>query len=123
MIKLVYCVRRKQDLPQEEFHRYWYEVHGPLVRKYAQALRIRRYVQVHTLNSPINQALGQQRGCQVEPYDGLAELWWDSMDDFLSAAQTPEGREAARALAEDEARFIDHARSTLFLAEDKEIIG
>ncbi len=49
MIKLVYCLRRLPNLSREEFQRYWLETHGALVRERAQALRIRRYVQVHTL--------------------------------------------------------------------------
>ncbi len=122
MIRLIYCLRRKEGMSLEEFHRYWYQVHAPLVRKHAQALRIRRYVQMHTLDTPLNQALGQQRGCQVEPYDGVAELWWDSLEDFLAAVQTEEGRQAAQELAQDEAQFIDRARSTLFLAQERPIL-
>ncbi len=62
MIKLVYCLRRLPNLSREEFQRDWLETHGPLVRSRAQALRIRRYVQVHTLESSINDALRQNRG-------------------------------------------------------------
>jgi uncharacterized protein (TIGR02118 family) len=122
MVRLIYCLRRKEGMSLQEFQRYWREVHGPLVEKHAQALRIRRYIQVHTLDTPLNQALGRQRGCQLEPYDGVAELWWDSLDDFQAAVQTEEGREAARQLAEDEARFIDVARSTIFLAQENAVI-
>jgi hypothetical protein len=28
MVKLVYCISRKQDLSREEFRRYWAEFHG-----------------------------------------------------------------------------------------------
>ncbi len=122
MVRLIYCLRRKEGMSLQEFQRYWREVHGPLVEKHAQALRIRRYVQVHTLDTPLNEALGRQRGCQVEPYDGVAELWWDSLEEFQAAAQTEEGRAAARQLAEDEARFIDVARSTIFLAQENPVI-
>lgn len=30
MIKLVFALRRRKDMPPEEFHRYWLEEHGPL---------------------------------------------------------------------------------------------
>jgi len=122
MVRLIYCLRRKEGMSLQEFQRYWREVHGPLVEKHAQVLRIRRYVQVHTLDTPLNEALGRQRGCQVEPYDGVAELWWDSLEDFQAAVQTEEGRQAARQLAEDEARFVDVARSTIFLAQENPVI-
>ncbi len=122
MIKLVYCLRRQEGMSLAEFHRYWREVHGPLVHKNAAALRVRRYVQVHTLDDAINQALGRQRGNALEPFDGVAELWWDSLDDFLAAGRTEEGRRAARELLEDEKNFIDLERSTIFLAQEHPII-
>ena len=49
MIKLSFCLRRLSPLSREEFQRYWFDTHGPLVRKHAEALRIQRYVQTHTL--------------------------------------------------------------------------
>ena len=39
MVKLVYCVRRRDDVDAHDFHRYWLENHGPLVRGVADALR------------------------------------------------------------------------------------
>ena len=62
MIKLVYCLRRLPELSREEFQRYWRENHGPLVRERADALGIRRYIQVHTLESPLNEAMRVSRG-------------------------------------------------------------
>src|SRR5262249_12358508 len=50
MIKLVFCLRRLPHLSRAEFQRYWGETHGPLVRRRAEALGIRRYVQLHTLD-------------------------------------------------------------------------
>src|SRR2546422_1242653 len=81
MLKLVFPLRRLPTLSREEFQRYWYETHGPLVRRHAKALRIRRYVQLHTLDDPINAALQESRGAE-EPYDGVAELWWESRADL-----------------------------------------
>jgi hypothetical protein len=49
MIKLVYIVRARDDIAPEEFHRYWLEVHGPMVRDLAKALRARKYIRSHTM--------------------------------------------------------------------------
>jgi len=122
MLKLVFPLRRLPTLSREQFQKYWYETHGPLVRQHAQALRIRHYVQLHTLDDPINAALRESRGAQ-EPYDGVAELWWESRDDLEAALGTPEAQEAARALLEDEERFIDLARSALWLGTERPIIA
>ncbi len=121
MIKLVYCLRRLPHLSREEFQRYWLETHGPLVRSRAQALRIRRYVQVHTLEGSINDALRQNRGA-LEAYDGVAELWWESVEDFATARASPEGRKAGEELLEDERRFIDIERSALWVAQEHPIV-
>ena len=120
MLKLVFPLRRLPTLSREEFQRYWYETHGPLVRRHAKALRIRRYVQLHTLDDPINAALQESRGAE-EPYDGVAELWWESREDLEQALATPEAQQAGRELLEDERRFIDLGRSALWLGTERPI--
>jgi uncharacterized protein (TIGR02118 family) len=122
VIKLVFCLRRREGMTVEEFQRTWHDDHGPLVRQHAEVLGIRRYVQTHGRPTPLDDALRTSREAP-EAYDGVAELWFDSMDALATAAASPEGLAAGAALLEDERRFIDHARSPLFLTEDREIIG
>jgi uncharacterized protein (TIGR02118 family) len=121
MMKLVFCLRRLPSLTREEFQRYWLERHGPLVRSHAKTLGIRRYVQTHTLDGPTNDALQASRG-GPDGYDGVAELWWDGPEALAAATSTPEGRAAGEALLEDERRFIDLARSPLFVAVEHPLI-
>lgn len=45
MIKLVFCLKRKEGLSREEFLDHWINRHAPLVRGFAGPLGIRRYVQ------------------------------------------------------------------------------
>ncbi len=122
MIKLVFCLRRLPTLSRAEFQRYWRETHAPLVEKHRAALRVRRYVQVHTGDSPANDALRAGRG-GPEAYDGVAELWWDSDEELQAGVASPEGQQAGRELLEDEKRFIDLANSPLWIAQEHEIIG
>src|ERR1035441_9063760 len=89
MIKFVYCVRRRPDITPEAFRKYWLESHGPLVRRSAAALHANRYVQSHTLDTPLNAAAQQPRGTKP-PYDGLTELWWDSAEDLVQALNRSE---------------------------------
>jgi len=122
-VKLVFCARRLAHLSAEEFQDYWLNTHGPLVRSHAATLGIRRYVQTHTdiRNAGIQQAMAASRGAP-EAFDGVAELWWDSIESFAASAGTPEGRAASRELLEDERRFIDHSRSPLWIAEEHTIV-
>ena len=119
MIKLVFCLRRLPHLSRAEFQRYWRKTHAPLVRRHAATLRIRRYVQLHTLDHPTQDALQASRG-GPEAYDGVAELWWDGVEDL--AGDDDAWRAAALALLEDERRFIDLERSPLFVGEERPII-
>jgi uncharacterized protein (TIGR02118 family) len=121
MIKLSFAIRRVPRLSRAEFQRYWRETHAPLVEKHREALRIRRYVQVHAADHPLNETLRQSRGAP-EGFDGIAELWWDSIDELLAAVTSPEGGRAGAELLEDERRFIDLANSPLWLGEEHVVI-
>ena len=121
MIKLIYCLRRRPELSQEEFQRYWRENHAPLVKKHAETLRVRRYVQLHTRDHPAGEALRARRP-GPEPYDGVAELWFDSADDMMAGGTTPEGRQAGRELLEDEKRFIDISQSPIWIAAENPVV-
>lgn len=121
MIKLTFCLKRLPNLTREAFQTYWYEKHAPLVTKHRQVLRIRRYVQFHSGSTDINDGIRATREAP-EMYDGVAELWWDSLDDAF-ADLTPERQAAGLALLEDERKFIDLPQSPLFFGEEKVIFG
>jgi len=122
MIKLTFCLHRLPSLTREAFQEYWFKTHAPLVARHAEVLRIRRYVQLHSMTTPFNDVLRATRG-GPEAYDGVAELWWDSLEDMLSTGDSEAARAAGLALLEDERKFIDLARSPLWFGEEKAIIG
>jgi uncharacterized protein (TIGR02118 family) len=122
LIKLSFCLHRLTSLSREEFQKYWFEQHAPLVKKHSSILRIRRYVQTHAMTAPMNDAIRASREAP-EMYDGVAELWWDSLEDLMAPGASEEGRAAGLALLEDERKFIDLPRSPLWLSEEKTIIG
>src|SRR4029077_18746844 len=107
MIKLVFTIRRREGMTREEFQRYWRHEHAELVKRHAEALRIRRYVQTHARDTDLDEALAASRGSEPRYYDGVAELWWESVEDVLEASMSDEGLLAGQALLEDERRFID----------------
>jgi len=121
VLKLTFCLRRLSSLTLAEFQDYWLNKHGPLVRRLQPALGMVRYVQVHRLDTDLAAGMCRARGAP-EPYDGVAELWWESEDAFRSA-RGPGAREAGRLLLEDEARFIDLPRSPLWLNREQVIYG
>jgi uncharacterized protein (TIGR02118 family) len=120
MIKLMFCIRRRPDVSASDFRRYWIEKHASLVKKHAAVLGARRYVQSHTLEDDMNAALRASRDA-MEAFDGVAEIWWDSLDAFEAVMSGPAGQAAGADLLEDEREFVDLARSSLFLTEEHEI--
>ena len=122
MVKLIFAIRRREDLSQEEFHRYWLEEHGPLARGLLEALGATGYVQSHSLGDDLNAALAATRGT-AEPYDGVAEVSWESLDALMAASGSEEGQRINETLREDEARFIDFERSSFFITEEHRLIG
>jgi uncharacterized protein (TIGR02118 family) len=118
VLKLSFALRRLPSLSREEFQRTWRQDHAPLVEKHREALRIRRYVQLHTLDDPVNDALRASRG-GPEAFDGIAELWWDSSEELAAAMATPEGAAAGAELLADERRFIDLERSPLWIGREQ----
>ena len=120
MIKMVMCLRRHPDMTREQFQDYWLNQHGPFFQKNAGDMRARKYVQSHTVATPLNEAMRSSRGMLPE-YDGVAEVWFESEEDLMEAMSSPEGQRLSAALLEDEGNFIDHSRSSAFLVREHEL--
>ncbi len=118
MIRLTYLLRRRPDMTADEFRRYWRDEHGPLVASHARRINAIKYVQVQTVDDPVNAAMAEARGGMEPPYDGVAEVWFEHREALVEALAAESGRRAAADLVEDEARFIDLAHSPLWLNHD-----
>lgn len=68
MIKMIALVKKRPDLTHAAFQTYWLNVHTALSTRIPG---IREY--------RINVAL-EHRAPDAAPYDGTAELWWDSLE-------------------------------------------
>ena len=107
MIKLVYCITKKPGLTDEEFFRYWKNVHGPLG---ARIPGLRKLVQSRRMTVPADK--------YASDYDGMAELWFDNVEALLAARTSPEWK----ASSEDEGNFIDHNKVAYFVSEEHVIL-
>ncbi|HEY6418140.1 MAG TPA: EthD domain-containing protein [Candidatus Binataceae bacterium] len=120
MVKIVYVLARRADVPAARFYDYWLNSHGPRVRGHANAIHARKYIQSHLIDTPLNRGFQEPRG-MLDPVAGITEVWWDSPADFERGGDDPARSAATRDLAEDEAKFIDIARSQVFLTEEHTI--
>jgi uncharacterized protein (TIGR02118 family) len=85
-------LKKKDGMSVEEFTRYWLEKHAPIARDGYEHLQ--SYV--------VDAVTGAPKG-QEALYDGVAELTWDSRDDFVADMKS----EASRVSTEDLANFTD----------------
>lgn len=115
MIRITFMLRRKAGLSYQEFSDYWQHEHGPRVASVSRKLGMLRYVQVRTIDDPVNAAMARARGGMEPVWDGVAEVWFENRAAMVAAGGTAEGRAAAVELIKDEAEFIDLAQSTLWL--------
>lgn len=107
MIKLVYCLTKKEGLTDDEFFNYWLNVHAPIG---ARIPGLRKLVQSHRATVS---------GDQFPPdYDGVAELWFDNVESMLAARISDEWK----ASATDEANFVDHAKVGYLITEEHIIL-
>ena len=119
MIKLIMCLTRRADLSREQFQDYWLNRHGPFFQKNAGLMRAKKYLQAHTIDTPLNDGMRELRGMLPE-YDGVAEVWFESEEDLMNAMSSPDGQQLSEALLKDEANFIDHAKSSAFIVKEHE---
>lgn len=122
MVKIVYIIRKRTDLSFDEFSKYWRTEHAALVKRVGYLLGIRRYVQSHVIAPEIGGKLSASRE-SLEPFDGVAEIYFDSLEAFGEGHFSAEVEEAQRSIIADEDVFLDRKRSSIFLSEDHVIIG
>lgn len=120
MIKFVMCLTRHPDMTRAQFQDYWLNKHGPFFMENAGTMRAKKYVQSHTLDTPLNEGLRESRGMLPE-YDGVAEVWFESEQDLMEGMSSPEGQELSAALLKDEGNFVDHSKSSAFIVREQEL--
>lgn len=78
MYKLIGLLKRPAGVGLEEFHRWWLTEHATLVKQFPG---LRKYA--------INLATGPD-----QPFDGMAEVWFETKEDLEKIFSSPEGQAA-----------------------------
>ena len=104
MIKAIYFIKRKPGTTLEDFRKYWLNEHAALVLEVPGLVK---YVQSHTMDSGYR---------NHEPiYDGIAELWYENLDDMRKTAGTSSSRDT---LADNE-KFLDMSKFAFILTKER----
>jgi len=105
MVKMVVLLVREESLSYEEFLTYWEEEHVPMVKALPD---VRRYVTSHPTDP------------EKSAYDGVAEVYFDDMDELGAAFES----EAGQALQADAAEFTDpEAGAVLYMDEREQFVA
>lgn len=105
MIKLICFVRRKEGMSSDEFHRYWRDVHGPLVARTRSGQHALRYEQNHSVSDD-------------DGYDGVTIQWYSSVEDFYASIREDDYAE----INADIEKFLDTSRLQFVLTEEPDVI-
>ncbi|PSR75387.1 hypothetical protein PHLCEN_2v9145 [Hermanssonia centrifuga] len=110
-IRIIGLIKRRPDITLEEFKERWGTRHaGILVSTRAVREKIVRYSQFHVLTQP-SEALAAA-GVPIAPYDGMAEMWVDKIEDLLELFQDEEFQ---KNVLPDEANFLPENRENMLV--------
>ena len=83
-VKLIALLKAKPGMSRAEFEKRWVEGHAPLTLKLK-----------HLKGYRINVAIEEYQEIEGElPFDGTAELWWDSLEEMREDFDSPEAQAA-----------------------------
>ncbi len=122
IVKLIYVLHARPGLGRDGCQSWWQTRHGAITRRYGTAMGFLRYIQSHTIDDPLNDALRGPRGAMA-PYDGLTEVWFDRLR-LAEVMNHPDadGAEGFGLLLEDEPKFVDLSRSTTWFAKEQVLV-
>ena len=120
MIRLITCLKRRDDVSVEEFRRCWADTtFDELIARTVALTGAERCAKNLTLKVAANVVLMQERGLG-EPFDGVIEYWWHDAAHFEDIYNSRERKALMQEMQDYQARFIDLAASTSFFTEIRE---
>lgn len=113
MVTLICFVKAKAGMSRAAFHRYWSEVHGPLVASIPEARNhTTYYAQYHRLDEDYDRPGSPD-------FDGVAVQTFTSMEAFQSFVREPA---VVERLAPDSPKFLDPDVNFLIFTGEPEIL-
>ena len=83
-VKLIALLKAKPGTSRKDFEARWVKGHAPLTLKFKKLKKYR-----------VNIAIDEYQEIEGElPYDGTAELWWDSLEDMKEDFASSEAERA-----------------------------
>jgi hypothetical protein len=117
MIRLIHCMKRKEDVSLEDFRKFW---DSPELLGLLDAMLDKVFVadikRNLTLDVETNKMLQAERGSK-NAFDGVVEILWQSGADIAAIEQDDEFNELYAQMEELQGKFIDFEESRRFITE------
>ena len=114
MVRLIYCISRRNDVSSLAFRRFWeQEDYIRLLQKLAALYDVKRWERNLTLEISHNNRLVEQSGLAA-PLDAIIEFWWDDTSAIESIDNTPQAKLLREQLHELENNFVDRTKCHAF---------
>jgi hypothetical protein len=111
-VKFMSLLRRKPGMSPAEFSKAWLSHHASLVRSVDEVWRLfRGYRQNHVIPGTCRHLDGSD---MARPYDGIVEIWFDSLVDLEPTMMAERYRAVIRP---DEETFVDLPNTRMFSTE------
>lgn len=112
MVKFSFLIRRLPGMSFDAFINYHKNKHAPLFTSIPEAQQyVRKYVITHAIEAP---------GFPKPLWDGITEIWFDSLDDFHRFFAT---ENYLTKVHPDESNFIDLANVDILVTTETVITG
>lgn len=98
-VRCIVLAKRKEGMSQEEFDRYWRDVHGAIARNYPNVVR---YAQLHLTGTSTVGDIDSVEGDGEPLVDGLVDFIYTSKEDVPRIWESPAGKEGV----EDSPNFL-----------------
>ena len=116
MVRMIYCVMRRDDVSLQDFRKYFEGEHRDLVCQAAEELKATQFTQSLTLMVERNFMVMVRRGTEM-PYDAVIEMWWDNATDLDTILETDEAQKKAEEFFGQASKYIDLTKSRMFFTE------
>jgi len=117
VIKLIRCLKRRAELPIEEFREFWKDPeYEQLIGNFSTIADATSCTRSLTLQIDINKELAELHGTP-EAFDGIVEVTWPNAKKLLALRETDSGLKAVDDLLAFEDQFIDRSASRYFFTE------
>lgn len=117
MIRLIHCIRKRDDTSLEEFRTWWQSPEFDLLlQRMASFMGARRFTKNATLAVDANLWLMEARNL-AEPFDGVIEYWWDNAAHLMEVAKGESFQVLREEMENFQRQFIDLDRALIFFTE------